>query len=667
MILQSLLALADREGLVANPDYEFREVHWRLSVTPQGGFVGLESLLQESATRLRGPTVAIPRPFPGARLSGVTPDAGFLVGNASFVCGLDLSVEQTYVRRSGELIRRIDEFSRLIAEAARTTGDTGLIAVAAFLRSPAELDRARAAVSAEERAKRLQVNHLIAFRLAGDDQPFVHHRSAVVEYWSSMRARDVRAPTRQCLVTGAIGPVIDKHPPIRKLPGGTPSGVAIVSFNCPAFESYGFERNDNAPVSRCAAEGYTAALNRLLDPSVPDPENLDVQLPTQRVRLSDDTVAVFWSSRPTPVTAVIAPAVADGDPEAIRALGIDLAMAESYGVLENAAKPGASSTEPSRTADPALGREPTPQQLEDPGAFQVLVLSGGQGRATIRAFHVGRLRELVSDLRIWFRDIEISRLSGPPALSSMLRSLADRGDPKKLPPQLACDVFLAIVAGRLLPVSTLETAVRQCRRDPGDQRHARVPPERAALLKAYLNRARAHPTPAHVPYEEIRPVMNESEQNKGYLLGRLLACIERMQELAFGNADPSIANRHFAAACATPQTVFPRLLKIELLHYRKACETDRIGSARWLQEHVSGIANRLVTHENGVTEAQGFDAFLNRIAGQPIVGFPAFLPLTEQGLFILGYHQQRAEFLNREAGLRGNGTPAPTRSGYGNT
>lgn len=655
MILQSLSELAEREGLVANRAYEFKQVHWRISVTGDGRFVGLESLLQEPAApggrgRLRGPSIEVPRPFPGARPAGVAPDAGFLVGNASFVCGQDLSADQKYTSRAGELDRRTTRFRQLIVDAAAKAGDEGLTAVARFLSTPDEVEQARREVAARAGEGFLQANHLITFRLAGDEHGYVQRRPAIVRYWSNFRSLgegDGRA--RQCLVTGAIGPVIDKHPPIRKVPGGTRSGVAIVSFNCPAFESYGFARNDNAPVSRRAAEAYTAALNRLLDPSFPDPRDPTVRLPEQLVKLSDNAAAVFWTDRPTRVAAAIAPAVGAGDPEALRELGAVLELDESYASLGESGEAGPPSAEPIRAAHEAPWKGITPRDLEDPSAFRLLILSGGQGRATVRAFHTARVRETVGAIQQWFKDITVQGLVGAPALYRLLRSLAGRGERKNLPPDLAGEVFLAILSGRPLPVAVLEASVRRCRSDPGDRgRHGRVPPERAALIKAYLNRARPHLSSTQgIDFQEVKPAMNELEGNKGYLLGRMLACIERMQHLALGDVGASVTDRYFGAACATPQAVFPRLLKTEVHHYRKACDGQWGGSARWLHGQISRIASWLVGQENGMNDDETMDAFLRRTSGRPLAGFPAFLPLPEQGLFTLGYHQQRAEFFRK--------------------
>ncbi len=54
------------------------------------------------------------------------------------------------------------------------------------------------------------------------------------------------------------------HRGIKGVPGAQTSGAALVSFNAPAFESYGKEQSYNAPVGKYAEFAYTTALNYLL-------------------------------------------------------------------------------------------------------------------------------------------------------------------------------------------------------------------------------------------------------------------------------------------------------------------------------------------------------------------------------------------------------------------
>lgn len=67
-----------------------------------------------------------------------------------------------------------------------------------------------------------------------------------------------------------------------KVRGAQSSGAALVSFNAPAFCSFGKEQNLNAPVGKYAAFAYTAALNRLVDDR-------------EHNKLFGDTTVVYWA------------------------------------------------------------------------------------------------------------------------------------------------------------------------------------------------------------------------------------------------------------------------------------------------------------------------------------------------------------------------------------
>ena len=82
--------------------------------------------------------------------------------------------------------------------------------------------------------------------------------------WERRYRADTDSPRGICLVTGEEGPVESVHPAIKNVSGAQSSGAALVSFNAPAFCSYGKEQNLNAPTGKYAAFAYTAALNYLL-------------------------------------------------------------------------------------------------------------------------------------------------------------------------------------------------------------------------------------------------------------------------------------------------------------------------------------------------------------------------------------------------------------------
>lgn len=89
--------------------------------------------------------------------------------------------------------------------------------------------------------------------------------------WDEAYAKSDDAVMGRCLVTGEEGPIAILHPSIKGVMGAQSSGASLVSFNAPAFESYGKEsardnqgQGRNAPVGRYAAFAYGAALNYML-------------------------------------------------------------------------------------------------------------------------------------------------------------------------------------------------------------------------------------------------------------------------------------------------------------------------------------------------------------------------------------------------------------------
>ena len=85
-----------------------------------------------------------------------------------------------------------------------------------------------------------------------------------------------------CLVAGEKTEISRIHSAIKGVQGAQSSGAALVSFNAPAFESYGKEQSYNAPVGKYAMFAYTTALNHLL-------------AQREYVFTMGDTAIVFWS------------------------------------------------------------------------------------------------------------------------------------------------------------------------------------------------------------------------------------------------------------------------------------------------------------------------------------------------------------------------------------
>jgi CRISPR-associated protein Csd1 len=543
MILASLRDLAVREHLLTNPDYEPKAVAWVIQVGEGGEFLGLVQAGE-------GKRFSIPRRT--GRTSAASPD--FLVDKSEYVLGVCRQEQLPKPRKPTDLAKRSGLFRAAVAAAYDSTGLAPLKAVIDFLSDREERERCAAAAEAEG----YKNNDLFAFRYQGG---LVHDIPEVQAYFSSWRGSSTE-PGVQCLVCGRTRAPVDKHPGVR-VPGGTTSGIALVSFNSDAFESFGLSRNDNAPVCRECADAYTTALNRCLDPKYVD--QAGNVLSRRSVRLCPDTAAVYWAEGDAPVVDLFSSLLDAPTEEVVKHLFLA----------------------------PQEGREPA----EVGARFYCLLISGGQGRATLRGLHTQTLGAAERNVREYFRALDIGQDS-PFPLWVLLRSLALQGKTDNLSPNLASDFFLAVLFGRPFPRTLLSVAVARCRAE------RKVSRERAALLRACLIRNYKMEVTVSLDMENMEP---------GYRLGRLLAVLERLQADAQNKPNKTIVDRFYGAASTRPATVFPSLIRLAQHHVAK------LQSAGYHQKRLGEVLDG-------------------------IAAFPATLRLDEQGLFALGYYHQRQEF-----------------------
>jgi CRISPR-associated protein Csd1 len=496
MILTGLRDLANREGLLQNADYEPKAVAWILSIGDEGKFLGvIPTAAEDKRGKARAKILDIPR----RKGRTVAPVADFAVDKSEYVLG----IEPDGKRSADDLATRLDLFRQEIAKGVSETGHPALAAVQAFLARPDERQSAIEVINDLKYAS----NDLFAFEYRGE---LVHELPEVRKYFSESR-NAAKQGEAQCLACGALRDVSRKHPAIQ-IPGGTTSGVALVSFNSDAFESYGLDGNENAPVCQACADAYTTALKRLVSDRYPDPKNPGQMLPRRSVRLAADTTALFWADREASIVDLLSDYFAAPSPDAIKS------------ILES----------------PWRGRAPAAVS----NRFYCLILTGGQGRAIVRGLHTETVDDLEHNIRAYFDAIDLGS-DASLSLTWMLRSLVLQGKLENLPPGLASEVFLAIVFGRQYPQTLLARAVERCRAE------RRVPRERAALIRAYMIRNCKL---------EVTVALDAANPNEAYRLGRLMALLERIQSAAHNNPNKTIVDRFYGAASTRPVTVFPRLI-----------------------------------------------------------------------------------------------------------
>lgn len=517
------------------------------------------------------------------------PAANLLWDNAEYVLGipdtkkLEESKKKKKESEYRERLKTMQElfFARIQSLPATALQDAGIIAVRKFLENVTTEQLQRQPGWADV----LESNPVLSFRLQGDTE-LVCQRPAVVHAALHAATGD-DAPQAMCLVTGETAPVERLHTSIKGVWDAQTSGANIVSFNARAFESYGKteRQGENAPVSRAAAFAYTTALNHLLRKDSP-----------QRIQVGDAST-VFWAERESEFETLAADIFGDppkDDPHAgTRAV---------HALLEalHSGKWGHSD-----------------EHLH----FYVLGLAPNAARISIRFFHCVTLQELGERIAQHFKDLELVR--GPhdaqyPSLFRLLTAVALQNKADNIPPNLGGSIVDAIFAGVNTPYPSLwlNAAVGRCRAEHNANYL------RAAAIKACLNRQQRHAalsSPSIAPEQEFLPMLDLSNPNPAYRLGRLFAVLEKIQEEASPGLNATIRDRYYGAASSTPVAVFTTLLRLKNAHLKKLTT----GRTAW------------------------FEQLLGEVLG-PVTDFPKHLPLPDQGRFALGYYHQRQDFFSKK-------------------
>ncbi|MCC7408364.1 MAG: type I-C CRISPR-associated protein Cas8c/Csd1 [Phycisphaeraceae bacterium] len=398
------------------------------------------------------------------------------------------------------------------------------------------------------------------FRIRGESG-YVHDRPAIKRYWESQLKSDDdgdEAPqVGVSLINGQKQSIARLHEPkIKGVIESQSSGALLVSFNLPAFTSYGMENSYNAPVGVQDAFRYATALNHMLADE------------RHRTRLGDATV-VFWSDRPTVFESAFSHIIndfADSGPAEDSAT-----TARVQGFL-------------------AAMRQGRPHDgLDEPNAkFFVLGLSPNAARVSVRFWLVGTVEEFADHLAQHFTDLE---MTGEPPNSRpwSLQLITDQTarDRKDVAPQLAGEMARAILSGGRYPAALYAAVLRRIRADQTISYH------RAAILKAHLTReARLAGLDKEIPVS-----LNRDHPEPAYHMGRLFAAIEKTQLDALPGLSKTVREGYLGSAATTPASVFPRLLRLHQHHLAKLDNAgQRINREKLVQEILSHIDDRFPVH-----------------------------------------------------------------------
>lgn len=414
------------------------------------------------------------------------------------------------------------------------------------------------------------------------------HLKSVQDYWAAVAAAaetiDAQSPKDllECLICGQLRKPVKRHQfKIKHIPGGQPSGMALISANVPAFESYGLEASLIAPTCQDCGERFTKAANALIED-----ESTHITV--------GPLVYVFWTKEEQAFS--VATLLSRPEPDEVRAL-INSIFSGTRG---------------------ATKIETTP--------FYATAFSASGGRVVVRDWLETTIAGAKANLARWFTLQSIIGEWGEPEappfpIQGYLRKeskqwveglaecivpqIKQRRNVQDVNPNVPKVLLRMAFKGGSLPMWLLSQAVNRNRGEQGITR------SRAAMIKMVLLSQNSD-----FIVEEYMVKLDPDRKDPAYLCGRLLAVLEAIQRQAIPGAKATITDRFFGTASSAPASVFGRLIRGSQPHLGKL-RKDRRGAYEALEKRLEEIQVGLSS-------------------------FPKTLTLEEQGLFGLGYYHQRA-------------------------
>ena len=577
MILQALVRhyenLVDK-GQIAPPGWSSQKVSFALEIDDSGEILQVISLKEEITKGKK--TVYAPQelkvPSPVKRTVGVA--ANFLCDHSGYILGVDSKGKPERTADCFKACRELHE--KILSE---TDSDAANAVLTFFANWNPEKASEHSAL-AENLEELLAGGNLIFYYRWHP----IHEDPSVRLAWQTHYQSAGDGPEMTCLVTGKRGSVEAIHPSVKGVVGAQSAGAALVSFNAPAFCSYGKEQNLNAPTSKYAAFAYTAALNYLL-------------ADTEHISRIGDTTVLFW---------------AEGAEPAYQGLLL--------GMLGGTPTPYSNAELQEKTKKLLCGEKVEfSETLLDPNrTFYILGISPNAARLSVRFFLRNTFGEFLKNVKNHHKRMEIARTAYDPfdtiPIWRMLQETVNMNSRDKSPaPNMAGAVLQAVLNDTRYPATLLNGITLRIRADHQINR------ERAAILKAYYLKNH-HDT---VLKEVLTVSLNRETSNLPYCLGRLFAVLEKIQTDANPGLNSTIKDKYFSSASATPAVIFPPLINLSENHLKKL-HRDKPGYAITLERERNEIMNLLP------------------------ISYPARMTLPEQGAFQLGYYHQHTALYTKK-------------------
>jgi CRISPR-associated protein Csd1 len=537
VLLEKLAEYAERLDLPPAM-YIKTPIRWLIDLDGDGNLQGFVATDGGRGKRDRGKEFLTPHI---ARSSGIR--AKLLADTGEYVLG---------IAREKSKPARVEQchqaFVELVKACAESTNEPSVKTVLNFLK--------HLSIPVLSLPEDFDPSHNVTFRVEG---AIVTDLPSVRSFWAATATdqedigSDLTITLMQCLIWGEMRPPVKRLPfKIKRIPGGQSSGMAIISANVPAFESYGLEASLIAPTCQECGERFSKAANDLIE--------------DERTHITTGSlVYLFWTREEQGFS--VASLLSTPEPDEVRAL---LTAAFS-------------------------GRKEATQVEETP--FYATAFSASGGRVAVRDWLDSTVGEVKRYLARYFalqRIVDRDGAEGKPLSLYALAAATVRDANKELPPNVPRSLLQTALKGVPLPEWLLFQAVKRNRAEQGITR------PRAALIKMVLLSRRYDLLP-----EDTMEHLDLNNRDPAYLCGRLFALLEAVQRAAIPGTNTTITDRFFGTASSAPASVFGRLLRGVQAHLNKL-RKEKPGTYEALQRRLEDIQVGLIAFPRTLTlEEQG--------------------------------------------------------------
>lgn len=469
-------------------------------------------------------------------------------------------------------------------------------------------------------AGKLLVTGKFAFCLAGRPDKLLHDEPKIKEKWEQMYAASTEsddAQSAQCCITGEYLPIKSVHDKIKGIGGQSRS--TLVCYNNEADESYCKKQSVNSCISAMAVKKYTEALNYLLAK-----ENHRTFI--------EKTTYIYWAASGEEACDDIFSALSIGDT-------MDREHTDKW--LDSVFKEIKHGKATQEIVDGI-------DNIDSDVSFYVVGVKPTKSRLAVKCVYRQSFGKILQNTIQHHSDMQLDGDERPITINAIYKALMptkrdpkpsddeDKGKAKKrkskeessdssdkVSPALMAKLFDAIINGTAYPDALLTAVVRRVKTDTDDEKNSYIKMNnvRMGLIKACINRSAR----LKGKQEEIKMSLDLENRDPAYLCGRLFCKLEDIQRRASNDTlNRTIKDAYFSSAATRPAVVFPKLLSLSQHHLAK------------LDDKTAYFMDREVTE----------------ILGMMGSVFPSHLTLKEQGVFMLGYYQQKNQRFEKKAAAK---------------